>query len=134
MLAASAVLVQLGPGRNVDVEAAAAARAQGFSATLNSPLYAVQLEVYPATVGEYNSFHAFVFTPDGRPLPVVEWTVTAALPEQGIEPMPNPVYSLLGNQGLGNLTFPLAGQWRLTLTLRVSDFDQATVTVQVPVT
>ncbi|MFB9441934.1 copper resistance protein CopC/CopD [Dactylosporangium vinaceum] len=134
VLAASAVLVQLTPGRTVDVEAAAAARARGFATTLTSPLYAVQFEVYPAAVGEYNSFHAFVYTPEGRPLEVVEWTVTAALPGQGIEPMPNPVYTLTGNQGLGNITFPFAGDWRLTLTLRVSDFDQATVTAQVPVT
>ncbi|MFI5915176.1 copper resistance CopC/CopD family protein [Dactylosporangium sp. NPDC051541] len=134
VLAASAVLVQITPGRTIDVEAAAAAQARGFATTLTSPLYAVQFDIFPAAVGEYNSFHAYVYTPEGKPLEVVEWTVTAALPAQGIEPMPNPVYSLLGNQGLGNLTFPMAGQWKLTLTLRVSDFDQATVTVQVPVT
>ncbi|MGI5240901.1 copper resistance CopC/CopD family protein [Dactylosporangium sp. CA-139066] len=133
VLAATAVLVQLSPGRTGDVEAAAAARAGGYTATLTSALYAVQLEVYPATVGEYNSFHAYVFTPEGRPLPVAEWTVTAALPERGIEPMPNPVFTLTGNQGLGNLTFPLRGEWRLAITLRVSDFDQATVTALVPV-
>jgi copper transport protein len=133
VLVASAVLVQLAPGRTVDVEAAAAARARGFATTLTSPLYAVQFEVFPAEVGEYNSFHAFAYTPEGKPLPVVEWTVTAALPEQGIEPMPNPVYTLTGNQGLGNLTFPLQGQWRLSITLRVSDFDQATVTASIPV-
>ncbi|WP_433090085.1 copper resistance protein CopC [Dactylosporangium sp. CA-052675] len=133
VLAASAVLVQLTPGRTVDVEARAAARAAGFATTLTSPLYALQLEVYPAAVSEYNSFHAFAYTPEGRPLPVVEWTVTAALPERGIEPMDNPVFTVTGNQGLGNITFPATGAWRLTITLRVSEFDQATVTAQVPV-
>ncbi|GAA4255819.1 CopD family protein [Dactylosporangium darangshiense] len=134
VLAVSAVLVQLTPGRTVDVEAAAAARARGFATTLTSPLYAVQFEVYPATVGEYNSFHAFVYTPEGKPLPVAEWTVTVALPEQGIEPMANPVFTLTGNQGLGNITFPMRGQWSLVITLRISDFDQATVTTPIAVT
>ncbi|WP_432830355.1 copper resistance protein CopC [Dactylosporangium sp. CA-092794] len=133
VLAASAALVQLSPGRTVDVEAVAAARAQGFAATLTSSLYSVQFEVYPATVGEYNSFHAYAYTPEGKPLPVVEWKVTAALPEQGIEPMDNPVFTLVDNQGMGNVTFPLAGQWRLSLTLRISDFDQATVSTRIPV-
>ncbi|WP_432994326.1 copper resistance protein CopC [Dactylosporangium sp. CA-233914] len=129
VLAASAVLVQTGPGRTAEVRAAA----EGFAATLTSPLYAVQFAVYPAVVGEYNSFHAFVFTPEGKALPVVEWTVTAALPERGIEPMDNPVFTVTGNQGLGNLTFPLPGQWHLSITLRISDFDQATVTTRIPV-
>ncbi|MEU7866489.1 copper resistance protein CopC [Dactylosporangium sp. NPDC049140] len=133
VLAASAVLVQLAPGRTAGVEAQAAAQAQGFATTLTSPLYAVQFEVYPAEVSEYNSFHAFVYSPEGKPLPVVEWTVTASLPERGIEPMPNPVFTVTGNQGLGNITFPMAGRWRLSITLRVSDFDQATVTADVPV-
>ncbi|WP_433222718.1 copper resistance protein CopC [Dactylosporangium sp. CS-047395] len=133
VLAVSAVLVQLSPGRSADLEPTAAVQAQGFAATLNSPLYAVQFEVYPAVVSEYNSFHAFVFTPEGKPLPVEQWTVTAALPDRGVEPMDNPVYTVTGNQGLGNITFPLPGTWKLTITLRVSEFDQATVIAEVPV-
>ncbi|ASW54831.1 copper resistance CopC/CopD family protein [Plantactinospora sp. KBS50] len=133
VLAVSAVLVQTNPGRTIDVEAVAAARAEGFSTTLTSPLYSLQFEVFPATVGEYNALHAFVYTPEGKPLPVLEWTVTAALPERGIEPVDNPVASLLGNQGLGNVTFPLPGRWELSLTLRTSDIDQATVKTTVDV-
>nr|WP_221383105.1 hypothetical protein [Actinoplanes polyasparticus] len=35
--------------------------------------------------------HAFAYTPESKPLRVEEWTVTAALPAQGIEPLDNPV-------------------------------------------
>ncbi|MEU4689640.1 copper resistance protein CopC [Actinoplanes sp. NPDC023714] len=133
VLAVSAVLVQTNPARTVDVEAAAAAKAKGFVTTLNSPIYAVQFEIFPAEVGEYNTLHAFAYTPEGKPLNVVEWRVTAALPERGIEPIENEVGSLLGNQGLGNVVFPYPGTWHLNLTLRISDIDQATVTTTVEV-
>ncbi|BBH69286.1 hypothetical protein ACTI_59710 [Actinoplanes sp. OR16] len=133
VLAVSAVLVQTNPARTVDVEAEAAAKAKGFVTTLNSPIYAVQFEVFPAEVGEYNTLHAFAYTPAGKPLTVVEWKVTASLPERGIEEIENPVGSLLGNQGLGNVVFPYPGDWQLKLTLRISDIDQATVTTTVPV-
>ncbi|MCO8275800.1 copper resistance protein CopC [Actinoplanes sp. TRM 88003] len=133
VLAATAVLVQTNPGRAVDVEAVAAAKARGFVTTLNSKLYSVQFEVFPAGVGEYNTIHAFVYTPEGKPLKVVEWRATLALPEKGIEPIENEVASILENQGLGNLTFPFPGDWQLSLTLRTSEIDQATVTTTIPI-
>ncbi|WP_250008090.1 copper resistance protein CopC [Actinoplanes sp. M2I2] len=133
VLAATAVLVQTNPGRTVDVEAVAAARARGFVTTLTSKLYSVQFEVFPAAVGEYNTLHAFVYTPEGKPLRVEEWKVTLALPEKGVEAIDNPVASILENQGLGNLTFPFPGEWQLSMTLRTSEIDQATVTTTIPV-
>lgn len=90
-------------------------------------------EIFPAAVGDDNSLHAFVYTPEGKPLVVREWKVTAALPERGIEPIDNAVATLVGNQGLGNVSFPQPGRWELTLTLRVSDIDQATVRTTVEV-
>jgi copper transport protein len=133
VLAASAVLVQMNPARTVDVEAEAAAKATGFVTTLNSPIYAVQFEIYPARVGEYNTIHAFAYTPEGKPLEVLEWRVTVSLPERGIEDIENPVGSLLVNQGLGNVVFPYPGDWKLDMTLRISEIDQATVSTVVPV-
>ncbi|MBO3736570.1 copper resistance CopC/CopD family protein [Actinoplanes flavus] len=133
ILAASSLLTQATPARSAGVEAAATATAKGFVTTLNSNLYAVQFEIFPAQVGEYNTFHGFAYTPEGKPLDVAEWKLTAALPAAGIEPMDNPVGPLLGNQGLGNVAFPIPGQWTLTLTVRTSDIDQATVTTTVQV-
>jgi copper transport protein len=133
ILAASSVLTQATPARTADVEAAAAAKARGFATTLTSNLYAVQFEVFPAEVGEYNTIHASVYTPDGRPLNVAEWKATLALPSAGIEPIDNQIATLVGNQGLGNLTFPVPGEWLLSLTIRTSEIDQATVTTTIPV-
>ncbi|MBM2614202.1 copper resistance protein CopC [Actinoplanes sp. LDG1-06] len=133
VLAASAVLVQTTTGRTVDVEAVAQERSRGFVATLNSKLYAVQFEIFPATIGEYNTLHAFAYTPEGKPLKVVEWKVSVSLPSQGIEAIDSPVATVIDNQGLGNVTFPIPGDWQLTMTLRVSEIDQATVTTTVPV-
>ncbi|MFC7530892.1 copper resistance CopC/CopD family protein [Actinoplanes sp. GCM10030250] len=133
VLVATTALVQTNPGRTVDVEAEAAAKARGFATTLTSPLYAIQFDVFPAKVGEFNTLHAYVYTPEGKPLQVQEWKVTAALPAMGIEPMDNPVASLGANQGLGNLSFPFPGEWDVRLTLRVSEIDQATVTTTIPV-
>ncbi|MDY7085019.1 MAG: CopD family protein, partial [Actinomycetota bacterium] len=133
VLAASAVLVQTTTGRTVDVEAVAAERSRGFVETLDSPLYAVQFEIFPATVGEYNTLHAFAYTPEGKPLKVLEWKVSVSMPSQGIESIPAPVATVIDNQGLGSVTFPIPGDWQLSMTLRVSEIDQATVTTTVPV-
>jgi len=133
VLVASAVLVQTVPARNAGVEAAAAAQAQGFATTLTSPLYSVQVEVFPAQVGPYNTLHAFVYRPDGRPATPVEWTVTGNLPAAGIEPVRNPIVTIRGNQGIGPVNFPLPGRWELRLTIRVSETEQATVSTTVEV-
>jgi copper transport protein len=58
------------------------------------------------------------------------WPASSA---QGIEPLDNPVATVIDNQDLGNVTFPIPGDWELTMTLRISEIDQATVTTTVPV-
>jgi copper transport protein len=133
VLVASAVLVQTVPARNAGVETAAAEQARGFATTLTSPLYSVQVEIFPAQVGPYNTLHAFVYRPDGRPATPVEWTVTGALPAAGIEPVVNPIVTIRGNQGIGPVNFPLPGRWQLRLTIRVSETEQATVSTTVEV-
>jgi copper transport protein len=133
VLAASAVLAQTVPGRSAGVEAAAVAGARGFSTTLTSPIYSVQVEVFPAQVGPYNTLHAFVYTPDGRPAPAAEWKVTGTLPSAGVEPIDNPIVTIRANQGIGPVNFPLPGRWQLRLTIRISDTQQATVTTTIEV-
>lgn len=134
VLVASSMLVQTTPGRSAGVEAQAAADAVGYSTTLDSRIFSVQFEIFPVQVGENNTLHAFVYTPAGKPVDVAEWKVTAALPEKNVAPLPNEVVSIRGNQGIGAINFPLPGKWELSLTIRISEIDQATVTttVQVP--
>ncbi|MBF9133453.1 copper resistance protein CopC/CopD [Plantactinospora sp. S1510] len=126
VLATSAVLVQTTPGRNAGIEASAAA-SDTFAQTLNSPLYTLQFDIYPVQLGENNTVHAYVYTLDGKPLPVVEWSLTTALPGQGVEPTTVPMLGIEPHHAVGAVNFPIPGDWELKFTVRTSDIDQATV-------
>ena len=82
--------------------------------------------------------HAFLYTPEGEPLPAEQWTVTALLIGQDLEPVTMPLAGLPSprHHALGAVTFPLPGTYELRFTIRVSEIDQATVrtTVDVPAT
>jgi len=132
VLGVSAVLVQTTPGRSAAVEATAAV-ADGFAQTLDSPLYTLQFEIYPARVGDHNTVHAYVYRPDGTPLPVVEWFVTTALPARGVEPTRTPMLGVTAHHAVGSVAFPVPGDWELRFTIRLSEVDQATVRTVVPV-
>jgi copper transport protein len=127
----SAVLVQTTPART---EAAGAQTVAGadFATTLDSELFSLQVVVDPAEQGS-NTVHMYSFTREGEPLPVEEWFATAALPAEGVEPMDIPLLPIADNHALGEVALPVAGQWEFTFTLRVSEIDQASVSVVVPV-
>lgn len=144
ILAISAVLVQTTPAHTAIAQAAQARAAQngaaqnglaqpGVAQTLNSPLYTLQFDVYPARLGDDNTLHAYAYSPGGKPLPVLEWKVTAALPTRGVEPVDAPVLGVGENHAIGEVHFPLPGDWQLRFTLRVSDIDEASVTATIPV-
>ncbi|MGN9810916.1 copper resistance CopC/CopD family protein [Micromonospora sp. BQ11] len=132
VLALTAMLVQTPPGRTAGTEAAGVVR-EGVARSLHTDLLTVQFDVYPAQAGTPNSLHAYVYTPEGRPLPVVEWTVTAALPAAGIEPVTVAVDTPEPHHGSAELRFPVPGDWTVRITARVSDIDQSTVTATVPI-
>ena len=131
VLALATVLVQTTPGRTAEATATAQTDLP-FSATATSDIYSVQVDVDPAEVGR-NDLHLFAYTPDGRPQPVVEWQARVALPAAGVEPIDVPLLKLTDNHATGQFTVPTAGDWELRLTLRLSEIDQATVSVTVPV-
>lgn len=138
ILGLSAVLVQVTPGRSVTAEREAEGSERGVSQTLTSNLYTLQYNVYPVELGEYNTVHGFVYTPEGKPLTAPEWTVSVRLLGQDLEPVATPMLPLPAprNDALGALTFPLPGTYELSFTVRVSEIDQATVktTIKVPQT
>jgi copper transport protein len=134
VLGLSAVLVQVTPGRSATGEQAASTE-KGVSQTLTSPLFTLQFYVYPVELGENNTVHGFTYTPQGKPLPAAEWTVTTRLQGRDLEPVSAPMLPLNPrNDAVGALTFPLPGTYELSFTVRVSDIDQATVrtTITVP--
>ncbi|GAB3138669.1 hypothetical protein GCM10027290_06470 [Micromonospora sonneratiae] len=131
IVAVAAVLVQTTPARTVDANAPGATAAF-YATTLTSNIYTLELVVDPAARGN-NTIHIDVFTPDRKPLPVVEWRATAALPAQGIEPIEIPLLPLTDNHATGEISLPAPGEWQMRFTIRTSDIDQATVTATVPV-
>jgi copper transport protein len=131
VLGLSAVLVQTTPART-----AAANEDLGgpgyYSATLSSNLFNLQVEVDPAKKGN-NSVHLYAYDKASKPLPVVEWKGTAALPSNDVAPVDIPLLPLTDNHATGEITLPLEGDWQLRFTVRISEIDQATVTGTVPV-
>jgi copper transport protein len=110
--------------------------AQGGPFSTESLVGPVQLEmsVEPATVGA-NEIHIYLFdAKSGAPYAKVkQLTVTAALPEKSISLPLEPQLSGPGHYTIPDALLNASGDWRLTLTIRVSAFDEFTKTIEVPV-
>jgi copper transport protein len=132
VLGLSSVLVQTTPGRSAATEAAVT-RQSDLAQTLNSSIYTLQFDVFPGQVGDNNTLHAYAYTPAGKPLKVVEWAVTAALPSGDVQPISTPVLPTGDNHAIGGVDFPVRGTWQLKFTLRISEIDEATVTALIPI-
>lgn len=131
ILGVTAALVQISPPRTSAVAGGAAAT-NTVTRTLTSSTMALQVDVFPATVGN-NSLHLYAYTPDNKPLTVVEWTATAALPSKGIEPIPIPLLRITDFHAIGDIALPQAGQWTFKFTARTSDIDEQTLSMTVQI-
>jgi copper transport protein len=131
VLGLTATLVQTTPARAAREEAAGRDSSQ-YDATLTTGLYSLQVQLEPKTTGA-NTIHLYAFTPDGVTLDVKEWTATAALPSQGIEPVELPVLPVTSNHAVAQAQLPTPGTWELRFTLRTTDIDAATAVAEVPI-
>jgi len=131
ILGVTAALVQISPPRTSAVAGGAAATTT-VTKTLTSSTMALQVDLFPATVGN-NSLHLYAYTPDNKPLTVVEWTATAALPSKGIEPISIPLLRITDFHAIGDIALPQAGQWTFKFTARTSDIDEQTLSMTVQV-
>jgi copper transport protein len=131
ILGVTAALVQISPPRT-SAEAGSATTTNTVTKTLTSTTMALQVDVFPAAVGN-NSLHLYAYTPDNKPLTVVEWTATAALPAKGIEPISIPLLRITDFHAIGDIALPQAGQWTFKFTARTSDIDEQTFSMTVPV-
>jgi copper transport protein len=132
ILGFTAALVQIPPARTAEAVASAAVN-PNFVSTLKNETYSLQVEIAPARVGN-NSVHLYAYALDGKPLPIVEWFVTAALPSDNIEPIDVNLLRITDNHVIGDIPLPVAGDWVFRFTLRTSDIDQATVSATVKIT
>lgn len=130
VLVATAILVQSSPGRAADAQAALDASANNLI-TLNSRLYALQVDFAPNN-GQ-TEIHLFATSPQGVPIKIAEWKVTATLPAKHLGPIPATITSLTDSHAIGEINLTVPGNWTFAFTLRVGAFDEATVTTVVPI-
>jgi len=128
VLGVTAALVQIAPPRTADAAETGAASSTTVTQTLTSSTMAMQVDIFPASVGN-NSIHLYAYTPDNKPLTVVEWTGTAELAAKGIEPIQIPLLRITDFHAVGDIALPAAGQWTFKFTARTSDIDQQTLTM-----
>ncbi|MCX5196335.1 copper resistance protein CopC [Streptomyces sp. NBC_00249] len=87
----------------------------------------VRLELDPGRVGA-NTLHLWADGPDGKPLDLPEVKISFTLPAKEIGPLPVvPDRAAPGHWTASGVQLPLAGEWRIDVTVRTSDIDQTTV-------
>ncbi|MFF4030550.1 copper resistance CopC/CopD family protein [Streptomyces sviceus] len=135
VLVLSTVLSGTLPGR-AQAEAAEAGPAEGGlpAASLTDVPFAVggatgkvQITLDPGRTGD-NSVQAMVYAADGGLATVPELRLSFTLPAKQIGPIDAQLKNMGGYWGTNDLTLPLAGDWRMKATIRVSDVDQISVT------
>jgi copper transport protein len=135
VLVLSTVLSGTLPGR-AQAEAAEAGPATGglpAASLINVPFAVggatgkVQITLDPGRTGD-NSVQAIVYAADGGLATVPELRLSFTLPAKEIGPIDARLENKGGYWGTNDLTLPLAGDWRMKATIRVSDVDQICVT------
>lgn len=141
LLAVTTVLTQTEPGRTEE-EAKAATSSSSSSATSSSGALTldmpfdtggedgkglVRIDLDPARVGA-NEMHVYVERPNGRGFDVPEVKVSFTLEAQDIGPLPVvPDHITTGHWSANGIQLPVAGDWKIAVTVRTSDIDQTTV-------
>ncbi|MFJ5774703.1 copper resistance CopC/CopD family protein [Streptomyces sp. NPDC093094] len=141
VLAVTTMLTSTEPGRTEE-EARAATSASASDAdsstgalTLDMPFDTggedgrgvVRLDLDPAQVGG-NEMHLYVERPNGRAFDVPEVKVSFTLDAKDIGPLPVvPDRITTGHWAANGVQIPMAGDWKIAVTVRTSDIDQVTV-------
>ncbi|MBL7260529.1 copper resistance CopC/CopD family protein [Paractinoplanes lichenicola] len=125
VIGVTSALVQITPARSATASDTVATSST-VTKTLTDQRMAVQIDIFPATVGN-NSIHLYAYTPDNKPLTVIEWTATAALPAKGIEPIEIPLLRITDFHAVGDIALPAAGEWTFKITARTTEIDQSTL-------
>ncbi|HEU4347220.1 MAG TPA: CopD family protein, partial [Actinoplanes sp.] len=131
VLGVTSVLVQVQPPRTAEAAETVSAPS-AVSQTITSGGTTLQVDIFPAAVGN-NGLHLYAYTPDNKPLTVVEWTATAALPAKNIEPIEVPLLRITDFHAVGDVALPQAGDWTFEFTVRTSDIDRATLSMTAPI-
>ncbi|MET8447452.1 copper resistance protein CopC [Streptomyces sp. NPDC005209] len=147
LLAVATVLTQTEPGRTEQEAKAATSSSSSSSSSSSTPSSSsgaltldmpfdtggtdgkglVRLDFDPARVGG-NEMHVYVQRPNGRAFDIPEVKVSFTLEAKKIGPLPvTPDHIATGHWAATEVQIPMAGEWKIAVTVRTSDIDQATV-------
>ncbi|MFD7391689.1 copper resistance CopC/CopD family protein [Streptomyces sp. NPDC059852] len=140
LLAVTTMLTSTEPGRTEEQAAAATSSAtedanaagaltldMSFDTGGEDGKGVVRIDLDPARPGS-NEMHVYVLRPNGRAFDVPEVKIAFTLEEQDIGPLPVvPDHISTGHWSASGVQIPMAGDWKVAVTVRTSDVDQATV-------
>ncbi|MCT9076365.1 copper resistance CopC/CopD family protein [Streptomyces fulvoviolaceus] len=146
LLAVTTVLTQTEPGRTEEDAKAATSSSSSSSSSASGDASSgaltldmsfdtggedgkgvVTVDLDPARVGG-NEMHVYVQRPNGRAFDVPEVKVAFTLESKKIGPLPvNPDRIATGHWSATGVQIPMAGDWKVAVTVRTSDIDQTTV-------
>ncbi|MEU1178745.1 copper resistance protein CopC [Streptomyces sp. NPDC005820] len=87
----------------------------------------VSVDIDPARAGA-NEMHVYVTRPNGRGFDVPEVKVAFTLEAKNIGPLSvAPDHITTGHWAANGVQIPMAGEWKISVTVRTSDIDQVTV-------
>ncbi|MFI8874859.1 copper resistance CopC/CopD family protein [Streptomyces sp. NPDC055243] len=144
LLAITTVLTSTEPGRTEEEAAAsqtAAAAQRSGPLTLKIPFDTgsddgkgtVQLDLDPGRTGS-NEMHIFVKRPNGSAFDIPEVKVSFTLKSKDLGPLPvAPDHIATGHWSSSGVQIPMAGEWKVAVTVRTSDIDQVTVNKNVQI-
>ncbi|MET7368325.1 copper resistance protein CopC [Streptomyces sp. NPDC005566] len=145
LLAVTTILTSTEPGRTEEEAArsksAVAAPLTGGQVNLSLPFDTggqngkgtVRVDVTPGGTGA-NNVHVWVDGPGDRPMDVPEVKLAFTLESKDIGPLPVvPDRITTGHWTAGGVQIPMAGDWKVTVTVRTSDIDQTTVNKNVKI-
>ncbi|WP_406382697.1 copper resistance CopC/CopD family protein [Streptomyces sp. NBC_01618] len=139
LLAVTTVLTATEPGRTEEEAArsstAASAPAAEGPVNLTLPFDtggqngkgSIRMDIEPARTG-VNEIHIWVDSTDGKAMDVPELKLAFTLESKDIGPLPvTPVRLTEGHWTASGVQIPMAGNWKVAVTVRTSDIDQTTI-------
>ncbi|MGW1085149.1 copper resistance CopC/CopD family protein [Streptomyces sp. NPDC002596] len=139
LLAVTTVLTSTEPGRTEEEAArastGASAPATEGPVTLSLPFDTggrngkgtVRMDIDPGRTGA-NGLHLWIDGPDGQPMDVPEVKLAFTLKSKDIGPLPVlPDRLTEGHWTASGIQIPMAGDWKVAVTVRTSDIDQTTI-------
>ena len=142
LLAVTTVLTSTEPGRTEEQVRAAgsatAARQPSGPVDVKVPFDTggahgkgtAELEIDPGTSGD-NTLDLRTTSPSGKPLTAPEVKIALTLPAKDVGPLPvapKPVKGEKGHWRAKGVQLPMAGKWKIAVTVRTSDIDMVTET------